>query len=90
MKSFLTIFLSTIFAFSAKAQYSVSSNATLEASDLAVSINTSTANANISVLIGENLNNRDFSVGFTDTRPDADIIISDNALESDLIIVKSR
>jgi len=90
MKLPLTILLSTLFAFAAIAQYSVCSNAPMEGADLAVSINTSTANANISVMIGENLNTRDFTLGFTDTKSDADIIISDNSLESDLVIVKSK
>ncbi len=90
MKISLIILLSIIFVFSAKTQYSVSPNATIEASDLAVSINTSTANANISILIGEYLNNRDFSIGFTEIRSESDIIILENSLESDLIIVKSR
>lgn len=89
MRMLFTLLLLTIFAFSATAQYSVSTNKSIEDADLAVSINTSTANANISVLIGENLNNKNFSVGFTDTKEQADIIITDNN-ESDLIIVKSR
>jgi N-acetyl-anhydromuramyl-L-alanine amidase AmpD len=41
-------------------------------------------------MIGENLNTRDFSIGFTDTKSDAHVIISDNSTESDLVIVKSR
>ena len=90
MKTRLTILSLILFSFSVKAQYSVSCNAKIERSDLAVFINTSTANANISVKIGENLNSKYFSVGFTDIKSDADVIISDNSTESDLIIVKSR
>ncbi|MFT4534597.1 MAG: hypothetical protein ACJA1A_001440 [Saprospiraceae bacterium] len=90
MKLIFSILLSLVIVFSAKAQYSVSTNASIDVAHLAVSINTSTANATISVMIGENLNNRDFSIGFTEVKSDADIIITDNSRESDFIIVKSR
>jgi hypothetical protein len=76
--------------FSSKAQYAVCTNASVDLSHFAVSINTSTANANISVMIGENLNTRDFSIGLTDSPSNADVIILDNPIESDLIIAKTR
>lgn len=76
--------------FSALSQYTVRTNAAIENAHLAASINTSTANANLTVMIGENLNSRNFSIGFTDLKSDADVVITDNASANDLIIVKSR
>ena len=84
MNRLLTILFIFFTVFSSKAQYAVCTNASVDLSHFAVSINTSTANANISVMIGENLNTRDFSIGLTDSPSNADVIILDNPIESDL------
>lgn len=90
MKAIYTIILFSIITCTASAQYSVSTSAPLSKADLAVMINTSSPNTKLTVMIGDQLNTSDFSVGFTDNPADADVIITDDASKSDLAIVKAR
>ena len=86
--SFLvTLFLFTTTAFT---QYSVSTQGLPSTADLSVAINTSMANAKLKIMIGQNLSTSNFSIGFTDNPPDADVSIIDAKVETDLTMVKSR
>ena len=90
MKNLFFLLLLFMYASNVVGQYAVFTQETSNDADLKVMINTSAANANITVMIGENLNNRDFSIGFTNKKEDADVIVAQQREGSNFSAVKSR
>ncbi|MDF1698989.1 MAG: hypothetical protein P1U56_24265 [Saprospiraceae bacterium] len=69
------------------AQYIFTANATKHSADLKVCYNKPNVQPDISVLIAEEMVNETFSVGFTDSKEQADVIITNELDKSDISIV---
>ena len=90
MRNLLVVFLFVIFSFTARGQYTAYTGSIPSEADLKVMINTSAANANITVMIGEGLYTSDFSIGFTNNKEDADVIVAAYNEGSDFSAAKTR
>ena len=76
--------------FTLQSQYSISTTGIPSTADLSVAIGESIRGAKMKVMIGQDLNTSNFSIGFTNNPPDADVTIIDAKTETDLKIIKTR
>ena len=90
MKAFIPFLAFFLFGFTAKSQYSVSTTGIPSTADLSVALGESIRGAKMKVKIGQDLTTSNFSIGFTNNPPDADVTIIDAKTETDLKIIKTR